>query len=671
MNEKAVAKSLVAILSDLIAIPSPYPPGESVDICRYAAARLKKAGYKVQVLARKKGVDNVVAKMGKGSPRIVFNAHVDTVGVGDRENWKTDPFKAVVKNGHVFGLGAGNCKGSMAVQLWLAEEIARRGGPVKGEVCFTFVADEENLGPEGMSFLRDKGHVKPDALILGAQTENQMIVSERGVFWARITTKGKAAHAGNPGAGDNAIARMTRLLAAIDTGLAPRIDKRVDGPMRSTMNVGMIRGGHNTNVVPASCMVEIDRRLLPSERVKSAYKELVDTLKRRGRAEGQLGLRVPHRHQRLQGLGQGHGDRGTRRRDQVAPGQAGEVPQRDRRLRRPLLRRRQDRDHQYRPRLRRRRTCGERVRADRRDGGLGGHPARCHREADGAAMRRARAALAGAALAAVAASAVAQDIPIETGTPFKLARAVPAPWVTAPARAVIPGALRGKPITFAQGRVAGPHPLACNQARYVFTIVPPEGLFQGNLPAPQPAAAQRFGLGAQTLTMQLSCSTGVFDFHVASSTRLLLALDNVVWTLDRAAGPAPVPPDTIVQRVLLDHFTHDMAFTPETAARKRAWFTPSLNRAIATYFAQKFPEDEPPPINGDPITNSQDYPTRFEIARAAIKGRAATVRVTFADEGRSRPTDFRLRKSDGGAWRIDDLAYDDGSTFRQSLAARP
>jgi acetylornithine deacetylase/succinyl-diaminopimelate desuccinylase family protein len=286
MNEKAVAKSLVAILSDLIAIPSPYPPGESVDICRYAAARLKKAGYKVQVLARKKGVDNVVAKMGKGSPRIVFNAHVDTVGVGDRENWKTDPFKAVVKNGHVFGLGAGNCKGSMAVQLWLAEEIARRGGPVKGEVCFTFVADEENLGPEGMSFLRDKGHVKPDALILGAQTENQMIVSERGVFWARITTKGKAAHAGNPGAGDNAIARMTRLLAAIDTGLAPKIDKRVDGPMRSTMNVGMIRGGHNTNVVPASCMVEIDRRLLPSERVKSAYKELVDTLKAAGEPKG-------------------------------------------------------------------------------------------------------------------------------------------------------------------------------------------------------------------------------------------------------------------------------------------------------------------------------------------------------------------------------------------------
>jgi acetylornithine deacetylase/succinyl-diaminopimelate desuccinylase family protein len=286
MNEKTLARALVAILSDLVAIPSAYPPGESVAIARYAADRLKAAGYRTKVLARRTGVDNVVARLGRGSPRIVFNAHVDTVGVGERADWKTDPLKAVLRDGQVFGLGAGNCKGSMAVQLWLAEEIARRGGPRRGEVCFTFVADEENLGPEGMSFLRDAGHVQPEVLILGAQTENQMIISERGVFWARITTKGRAAHAGNPAAGDNAIARMMRLLAAIDRDLAPRIAERVDGPMRSTMNVGMIRGGHNTNVVPASCVVEIDRRLLPTERVKSAYRELEQTLRGAGEPRG-------------------------------------------------------------------------------------------------------------------------------------------------------------------------------------------------------------------------------------------------------------------------------------------------------------------------------------------------------------------------------------------------
>jgi acetylornithine deacetylase/succinyl-diaminopimelate desuccinylase family protein len=273
---KKLASDLVAILSDLIALPSPYPPGTSVEICAYAAKRLKKAGYKVEVVAKTKSVDNVVARLkGKGKgPVIAFNAHVDTVGVGERTNWKSDPYKALVKGGLVYGLGAGNCKGSMAVQLWLAEEIARRGGPRSGEVIFTFVADEENLGPGGMSFLRDSGKVRPDALILGAQTENNLIVAERGVMWARITTRGKAAHAGNPSAGDNAILRMMRLVGALQSYYDKALRKRVSGAMKSTVNVGMFHGGHNTNVVPSACTVEIDRRLLPDEKVKAAFKEL-------------------------------------------------------------------------------------------------------------------------------------------------------------------------------------------------------------------------------------------------------------------------------------------------------------------------------------------------------------------------------------------------------------
>jgi acetylornithine deacetylase/succinyl-diaminopimelate desuccinylase family protein len=269
-------KELVSILSDLIALPSPYPPGTSVEICAYAAKRLKKAGYKVEIATRKKGVDNVVARMkGKAKgPVIAFNAHVDTVGVGERTNWKTDPFKAIVKGGLVYGLGAGNCKGSMAVQLWLAEEIARRGGPKKGELIFTFVADEENLGPEGMEYLRKSGKVRPDALILGAQTENNLIVAERGVMWAKITTKGRAAHAGNPGAGDNAILRMMRLMTRLQSYYDKALKPRVSGAMKSTVNLGMFHGGHNTNVVPSACTVEIDRRLLPNEKVKDAFAEL-------------------------------------------------------------------------------------------------------------------------------------------------------------------------------------------------------------------------------------------------------------------------------------------------------------------------------------------------------------------------------------------------------------
>ena len=282
MSEKTLADALVKILSDLIAIPSPYPPSDSVAICAYAADFLRQAGYDVEIASRTKGIDNVVARLGKGSPAIAFNAHVDTVGVGERANWQTDPFVPVVKDGHVFGLGAGNCKGSMAVQLRLAQEIARRGGPAKGEVIFTFVGDEETLGPDGMQYLRETGKVRPDALILGAQTENQLIVAERGVMWAKIVTTGRAAHAGAPHNGDNAIMRMVRIVTHLDRALTPLLDARREGPLRSTINIGMFHGGHNTNVVPSLCTVEIDRRLLPGETVKAAYAELEELVRGAG-----------------------------------------------------------------------------------------------------------------------------------------------------------------------------------------------------------------------------------------------------------------------------------------------------------------------------------------------------------------------------------------------------
>jgi len=289
---KKMQSELVAILSDLIALPSPYPPGTSVEICAYTAKRLRKAGYKVEIATRAKGVDNVVARIkGKAKgPVIAFNAHVDTVGVGERTNWKSDPYKALVKGGLVYGLGAGNCKGSMAVQIWIAEEIARRGGPASGELIFTFVADEENLGPEGMEFLRKSGKVRPDALILGAQTENNLIVAERGVMWARLTSRGRAAHAGNPAAGDNAILRMIRIVGALSSYYDKALATRISGAMKSTVNIGMFHGGHNTNVVPSACTVEIDRRLLPDEKVKDAFKELKKVVDGVGEPRSMVGV---------------------------------------------------------------------------------------------------------------------------------------------------------------------------------------------------------------------------------------------------------------------------------------------------------------------------------------------------------------------------------------------
>lgn len=296
---------VLSILSDLIAIPSTFPPGDTAAICAYAANRLEKAGYRVQVLHRDRPqIANVVAQW-QGvapGPTLMFNAHADTVGIGERAAWETEPLVATLIDGRVHGLGAGNCKGSMAAQLWLAEQVAQRGGPARGRIVFTFCGDEENLGPDGAYYLREIGAVKPDMLVVGTQTENQLITAERGVMWVEVTARGKSAHAGNPAAGDNAILRLMRVMTHIDAVMAERLKDRKVGEQQSTMNIGIFRGGENTNVVPNLARVEIDRRLLPEEKIAEAFVEIEALVTAHPESEhlscrlltGTNGFRAPH-----------------------------------------------------------------------------------------------------------------------------------------------------------------------------------------------------------------------------------------------------------------------------------------------------------------------------------------------------------------------------------------
>ena len=132
--------------------------------------------------------------------------------------------------------------------------------------------------------------MKPDVLIVGAQTENQLVIAERGVLWARLVTRGRAAHAGAAPSGDNAILRMMRVIGAIEARLAPAIRERRDGTLQSMMNIGRIEGGTNANVVPDYCEAMIDRRLLPQERVDAAFAELLEVTLGAGEPTGTVAL---------------------------------------------------------------------------------------------------------------------------------------------------------------------------------------------------------------------------------------------------------------------------------------------------------------------------------------------------------------------------------------------
>ncbi|MFP6690870.1 MAG: hypothetical protein VCD31_16375, partial [Alphaproteobacteria bacterium] len=90
-DETTLSHDLTAILSDLIAIPSAYPPGDTTEISAYIRARYERAGYSCQTLSRADGVDNVVARTGAGSPQLALNCHIDTVEAGERADWLSAP----------------------------------------------------------------------------------------------------------------------------------------------------------------------------------------------------------------------------------------------------------------------------------------------------------------------------------------------------------------------------------------------------------------------------------------------------------------------------------------------------------------------------------------------------------------------------------------------------
>lgn len=238
-----------------------------------------------------------------------------------------------------------------------------------------------------------------------------------------------------------------------------------------------------------------------------------------------------------------------------------------------------------------------------------------------------------------------------------------APW--AGPGVTIDASYRGRDIRFTATRVIAAHPLACDGAKYEWLFGGAEDLFEGNLPAPQAAAAQALGLGpGPYATLRVSCRNAGFDFHRAPDGTLQLGLDNVVWTL-RPAGPATTPVE-IVQELLVTHFTHDMGFSRDSVALKRVYLSTRLQGRIDAYLAKPSSPDEVPDIDGDPFTTTQEYPDRFTLGAVRATARRTVVSVRFAGDHLKRRVDYVLVR-EGGRWVVDDLVDERGEALTTLL----
>lgn len=269
-------------IDNLVSIKSVYPDNSCEDICQYIAKELKKSALDVQMHNLKPNKFNVTASIGEGHPHMVLNCHIDTISPGS--GWTRSPFEVTQEGDELYGLGISNCKALTAMHMAIAIEMSTLSEYIKGKITFTFVCDEENLGPDGLASLRGGILGKIDSLLISAPSRNQIIYRERGIMWMKLTTTGLAAHAGAPELGDNALLRMARILSSAEQCFLPKLKAQSKNGLHSTMNIGKIKGGENTNVVPSFCEVEIDRRFpigISQKEALSEFKAFITSLNER------------------------------------------------------------------------------------------------------------------------------------------------------------------------------------------------------------------------------------------------------------------------------------------------------------------------------------------------------------------------------------------------------
>jgi len=275
-----IEKELLHILKEIVKIDTCYPPGSSKLFSNYVKKYLKKSNLFVKSLGVDKKKTNIVASNHNSSKKsLVFNSHIDTVRPIISE-WKSNPFNLKIDKKFSYGLGAVNCKGSAAVHLYLAKNLKKLFPNLKSNIDFTFVTDEENLGPDGTRYLRKIKKINPHTLVLGAPTNNDFVIEERGVFWIEVEVFGKTSHAGEPHKGENSIEKSSKIINSLNISYKKILKKYDVGVHKSTINIGMINGGENVNVVPYKTKIVIDRRITHKENIKKSFDQIKSFIKK-------------------------------------------------------------------------------------------------------------------------------------------------------------------------------------------------------------------------------------------------------------------------------------------------------------------------------------------------------------------------------------------------------
>ncbi|MEU9107566.1 M20/M25/M40 family metallo-hydrolase [Streptomyces xanthophaeus] len=318
---EAGSPGVVALTQRLIRFDTTNPPGDEAACVKYVAGLLTSAGLEVRLLGRDPERPNLIARLpGRGeAPPLLLHAHVDVVPT-EGQPWTRDPFAGELVDGEVWGRGAVDMKGQLAMMLDAVLTLRATGRAPAGDVLLAVVCDEEAGSAAGAKFLVEEhpelfagvryavGEDGGATLSLGGSTRfHPIVVAEKRACWVRAVLRGTAGHASRVADRNGAAHKLTRLLNAIADGgldvlLTPAVEvmlkelervlpaaegarlaafradpsdashlagfddrdiRYLRSVVRHTVNATVIHGGTKTNVLPSEISVELDGRLLP------------------------------------------------------------------------------------------------------------------------------------------------------------------------------------------------------------------------------------------------------------------------------------------------------------------------------------------------------------------------------------------------------------------------
>jgi acetylornithine deacetylase/succinyl-diaminopimelate desuccinylase-like protein len=222
---------------------------------------------------------NLIATLsptGRRRLRVLLAPHLDTVPASADEQYQPR-----LAGPRIYGRGACDTKGSVAAMLAALCQLAKDGPrPAETEIVFAGVVDEENY-QAGSRALAASG-CKADLAIVGEPTRLRIVTAHKGTLWLGLATRGKSAHGSRPDLGRNAVHEMARVVCLLESDYARSLLRRRHPLLgHATVNVGVIAGGTQPNIVPAACRIKLDRRTLPGETEQSVRSELKALFQRR------------------------------------------------------------------------------------------------------------------------------------------------------------------------------------------------------------------------------------------------------------------------------------------------------------------------------------------------------------------------------------------------------